>query len=124
MSNKDRIIVGQASPTREELVTFCFEFNAEMCQAAAELIKKLCGWEFCHQGTAQPGDSIFFNYSFSISYFGEVEKKLDQALVLLDTMEMAVVNMNSSLLDETTCLLARIVEKLRQVQTMITPREA
>ena len=129
MSDKDRIIgkiVDHAgftqSSTREELVTINLEFNAEMYLAAAELLKKLCGFD--HRDVVQPGDSVIFNYSFSINYFGEVEEKLDQTLVLLDTLEMAVVSIDSNLLDKTTCLLARVVEKLRQIQTMIAPREA
>jgi len=130
MSKKDKLDAKPLSfrlpePTREEDVTIHFEFDYSMYLEAAPFIKKLCGWEFdAKDQIMEPGDSIHYVYSFSICYFGNVERNLDQALTLLGQMDTAMIEVDSELLDKTSCLLARVVEKLRQIQTMIAPREA
>lgn len=119
------ITIGTGSKTREENVHLRFEFDYAMYTAAAQLIEKLCGWRFeIGETIPQPGDAVSYHYSFCIGYFGDVEKNLDQALTLLCQMDMAMIEVDTELLDKTTCLLARLVEKLRQMQTMVTPREA
>jgi hypothetical protein len=124
MSKKDRTSVRSpiqfAVPTRSEAIRILIEFDYEKYQPVAELIKQLCGWS----PSAVPDDVVRFNYTFAIEYFGSVEKHLDQVLTILGQAETAVVSVDSELIDGTTCLIARIVEKLRQIQTMATPREA
>lgn len=124
MSEKD--IASVESPivfnalTRLEDIKIHIELDHDKYQQVADLVEQLCGWKL----PAIPGDTVEFDYTFAIKYFGNVEKNLGQVLTILNQAETAVVNVNSELLDGTTCLIARIVEKLRQIQTMIAPREA
>lgn len=119
--SEDRVQAGIGAPTRSEAVKIHIELDRKKYQAVADLIKQLCEWT---PSLVQTDDTVIFDYTFTIDYFGKVEKDLGQVLTILGHAETAVVEVDSELLDGTSCLIARIVEKLRQIQTMIAPREA
>lgn len=52
----------------------------------------------------------------------DVERNLDQMLVLMATADMTVVSVNSRRLNKTASLLTRVVEQIRQVQTVSTSK--
>lgn len=124
MSEKDKASVESpiqfAALTRSENVEILIELDYEKYQEVAELVEQLCDW----RPPAIPGDIVKFDYTFAIKYFGRVEENLDRVLTILNRAETAVVNVDSELIDGATCLIARVVEKLRQIQTMVAPREA
>lgn len=106
--------------TRSESIKIHIELDYEKYREVAELVERLCKW----RPSAIPGDTVKFDYAFAIEYFGRVEENLDTVLTILGQAETAVVSVDSELIDGATCLIARVVEKLRQIQTMVTPREA
>lgn len=106
--------------TRTEGVTIGIELDHEKYQAVADLVEQLTGWV----PPTRTGDTLKFTYAFFIDYFGDVERNLDRVLTILGQAETAVVSVDSELIDGASCLIARVVEKLRQIQTMTAPREA
>jgi ferritin len=113
-------ITGGPGLTRTESISVHVKLNREEYQQVAEEVKQLCNWE----PRTQDGDTIQFDYTFVIDDFGRVEENLNRVLAILGKAETAVVSVDSELLDGATCLIARVVEKLRQIQTIIAPREA
>ena len=103
-------------PTRLEDIKIYIELEYEKYQIVANLIEQLCEWE----PQAILGDIVKFDYRFAIEYFGEVEKNLGRVLTILKQAETVVTHVDSELINGTSCLIASVVEKLQQLQTMIT----
>jgi hypothetical protein len=123
--SKDKATAGWAgsfhpSPTRSEAIKIHIELDRDKYQKVADLVEQLTGWV----PPVKTGDTLNFDYTFAIDYFGRVEKNLEKVLTILGQAETAVVSVDSELIDGVTCLIARVVEKLRQIQTMVAPREA
>ena len=123
--SKDKATAGWAgsfhpSSTRSEAIKIHIELDRDKYQEVADLVEQLTGWV----PPVKTGDTLNFDYTFAIDYFGRVEKNLEKVLTILGQAETAVVSVDSELIDGVTCLIARVVEKLRQIQTMVAPREA
>lgn len=106
--------------TRSEGIKIHIELDHDKYQEVADLVEQLTGWT----PPIRAGDTLGFDYEFCIEYFGKVEENLDRVLTILGQAETAVVSVDSELIDGASCLIARVVEKLRQIQTMVAPREA
>jgi len=123
MSKKDKISAGSiqfGALTRLEEIKIGIELDYDKFQQVAGLIEQLCGW----MPPTRMGDIVKFDYAFAIEYFGQVEENLNRVLTILGQAETAVVSVDSELIDGASCLIARVAEKLRQIQTMVAPREA
>lgn len=106
--------------TRTESIRIHIRLNAAEFAPVAQLVKELCGWA----PKPECDDDVLFHYDFNIDYLGDVEKHLTKVLTILTQAETATVSVESELLDGASCLFARVIEKLRQIQTALAQREA
>ncbi len=109
-------------PTRVESLSIKLKFDPDKYHVVADTIANLCGWE--PTWATKPGDTLNLNYLLEAAYFGDVEKRLNQVLTLLTYLDSeAVVEVDSSILDEASCLLVRVADKLREIKTIVDIRE-
>jgi hypothetical protein len=107
--------------TRVENLTICIDVDKRQLDRVHELVKTILQDE---PPTPGNDDTLKVTYTLVAEYYGTVEKRLEAILTLLNKEPGVTVHVDSNLLDGTTCLLARVVEKLRLIQSSLAPREA
>ncbi len=125
MSKQDKTAYGDKfvgkEPTRVESLSIKLKFDAEKYLPVADKIAEISGWGPLY---TLAGDTINFNYRLEAAYFGEVEMRLNQVIALLTHMDSGIViEVDSNMLDDASCLLIRTADSLRKVKAIIDARK-
>lgn len=111
-------------PTRIEAVKINFELDSALSAKYKDEIKTItdgsCHW--AHDGSILPGDVLKLSYGFYVSYFGKVEACLKAVAKILED-DKVVVGVDVEELRHGECLILRIGELLKDLQTKIAERK-
>ncbi len=110
--------VSDLTLTRVENLHVILKLDKEQFDKVQDLVKIILGRE---PPVVFDGDTLTVSYDFYAAYLGEIETKMNAILSLL-TNAPDVVQADSNLIDGVSCLFARLIDKLHQINALCKER--
>lgn len=108
-----------AQATRIEDVCIKFDLDRRQLDGVMSLVQTILGRE---PPDVFDGDTLKITYDFHVAYLGKVEEIFNAILNLLINAPDVIVKVDGNLLDGASCLFARLIEKLHQINEVCNSR--